>query len=136
MGGTFLLELCVSKSCLCQSIHVLNAHVYLLIRQVFPTARSPTTITLEILNLTKEEKAGTEELTQRLKSSLPPPQQSLLSSPHGSSTLLLTGCLDFVVKIPLCVQSCVFPKTLKAKRGGQACENGNPLSESVFLLFL
>lgn len=60
LGGTFLLKLCISKSSLSQSIHVLNVAVYLLIRQVFPTARSPTTITLEILNLTKEGKARTE----------------------------------------------------------------------------
>lgn len=104
------------KSCLCQSIHVLNVHIYLLIRQVFPTARSPTTITLEILNLTKEEKAGTESSIQCPKSNPHPPHQSLLSSPHSSSTLLLTGCLDFVVKVLRCVQSCIFPKTLKERR--------------------
>lgn len=38
---------------------------YLLIRQVFPTARSPTTMTLEILNLLRGTKEEDDEATSK-----------------------------------------------------------------------
>ena len=85
--------------------------IYLLIRQVFPTARSPTTITLDILNLVKNGERGEHPLKPMSTFSLKRwcnEQQS----PYGRGALLLTGRPHFLGELILGVQSSVFTVTL------------------------
>lgn len=91
---------------------------YLLIRHVFPTARSPTTMTLEILNLLRGIKEDSTKWINATKT--PNPVSSgcwFLLSPHSAGALLLAGRLHFIVEILLRVKSCLFLEILQEKKG-------------------
>lgn len=89
---------------------------YLLIRQVFPTARSPTTMTLEILNLLRKKKAATCKYSKCPKMAHPWTRNSWFPcSPHGAGALLLTGSLHFTVELVFSVESCLFLEVLRMK---------------------